>query len=71
MDDIKEYVYTFKDIDYQKYLDYAGLQIDLSKINTIRDSTYLIKRSFKITEKENANKLQLKIRNTLFSKNKL
>ena len=58
-------------MDYQKYLDYAGLQIDLSKINTIRDSTYLIKRSFKITEKENANKLQLKIRNTLFSKNKL
>lgn len=68
MDDIKEYVYTFKDIDYQKYLDYAGLQIDLSKINTIRDNNYLIKSSFKITEKENANKLQLKIRNTLFSK---
>jgi hypothetical protein len=66
MAEIKEYVDTVKEIDYQKYLDYAALQIDLSPVISGGDSEKLIKKNYKLSEKKEENKLQLDIRKSIF-----
>ncbi|WMI65234.1 hypothetical protein RBH94_14355 [Aestuariibaculum sp. YM273] len=67
-DDIKEYVYTVKDIDYQKYFDYAGLNIDLTPLSDASVKEELVKRVFTITEKEKITLLQRAIRDSVFIK---
>ncbi|MEN3324471.1 hypothetical protein VP395_12090 [Mariniflexile soesokkakense] len=69
MEGIKEYVYTTNEIDYQKFLNYAGLEIDLSPIKGEQNNV-LIKRVFNISEKKQASKIQMKIRNDIFLVNK-
>lgn len=66
MDEIKEYVDTVKEIDYQKYLDYAALQIDLSPVNPGTENEKWIKKNYKLSKKPEGNKLQLDIRKSLF-----
>jgi predicted metalloprotease with PDZ domain len=66
MEEIKEYVYTVKEIDYQKYLNYAALQIDLSPIDLDNKNEKIIKRSYKLSTKTETNKLQLDIRKSIF-----
>lgn len=62
LDEIKDYVETVAQIDYQKYLDYAGLKIDLSELES---DSKLLKRSFKIMEMAKPDKKQLAIRKSL------
>jgi len=50
-----EYVYTTKDIEYSKYLSYAGLKITEDK------DTSTGRRKFTITRQDNLNSLQLSI----------
>lgn len=64
--EIKSYVDTVNEIDYQKYLKYAGLQVDLSPINTNAQKKNLVERSFEIKELPGASGLQLEIRKSLF-----
>ena len=66
LEEIKSYVETVNEIDYQKYLKYAGLQIDLSPINTSAKKENLIERSFEIKELPEASGLQLEIRKSIF-----
>lgn len=67
VNDIKDYVYTVKEINYQKYLNYAGLKIDLTSIKeATKTNDYLIERSYKITENPNTNQLQSEIRKSIF-----
>ena len=66
LSEIREYVDTVKDIDYQKYLNYAGLQIDLSPIDSNQDKGKVIKRLYTLSEKPAENKLQLEIRKSIF-----
>ncbi len=66
MDEIKEYVDTVKEIDYQKYLDYAALQIDLSPVNPGTENEKWIKKNYKLSKKPEGNKLQLDIRKSIF-----
>lgn len=66
LEEIKSYVETVKEVDYQKYLKYAGLQIDLSPINTSAKKENLIERSFEIKELPEASGLQLEIRKSIF-----
>lgn len=61
--ELKKYVETITAIDYQKYLNHAGLKIDL---NQIESDTDLIKRSYSISEKEKVTKEQAEIRKSLF-----
>jgi len=63
--EIKTYVDTVNEIDYQKYLKYAGLQIDLSPINSNTKNNNLIERSFEIKELSEASELQLEIRKSI------
>jgi predicted metalloprotease with PDZ domain len=63
---IKEYVDTVKEIDYAKYLDYAGLQIDLSPIALKDESNNFIPKNYTISPKIQASKLQLEIRQSIF-----
>lgn len=67
MEDIKEYVYSVKEIDYQKYLDYAALQVDMPIMDADTNNSTSKKRAYRITEKGVANKLQSKIRTGIFS----
>lgn len=64
--EIRSYVETVNEIDYQKYLKYAGLQIDLSPVNTAVKKEDLIERSFEIKELSEASGLQLEIRKSIF-----
>ncbi|MEL1253561.1 hypothetical protein AAEO57_07240 [Flavobacterium sp. DGU38] len=64
--EIKDYVNTTTEIDYPKYLNYAGLQIDLSPINTSANKENVIERSFEIKELPEASGLQLQIRKSIF-----
>lgn len=63
--EIKTYVDTVNEIDYQKYLKYAGLQIDLSPINSNAKNNNPIERSFEIKELSEASELQLEIRKSI------
>lgn len=66
LDEIKSYVETVNEIDYQKYLKYAGLQVDLSPINTNAKKENVIERSFEFKELPEASGLQLEIRKSIF-----
>ncbi|MFA6127900.1 MAG: hypothetical protein WC699_11385 [Bacteroidales bacterium] len=58
-----DYVYTTREIDYQKYLGYAGLNIDLTPqepVITHLDKS-INKRTFKISVMENPGPLQKKV----------
>ncbi|MBO0321805.1 M61 family metallopeptidase [Muricauda sp. CAU 1633] len=69
LDEIRTYVDTVTPIDYQKYLEYAGLQIDLSSLEEQDKNSELVKRSYQISEKSIAAKKQLQIRNSVFRTN--
>lgn len=64
--EIKSYVDTVKVIEYQKYLKYAGLQIDLSPIHSDTKKENYNDRSFEIKTLPEASKLQLQIRKSIF-----
>jgi predicted metalloprotease with PDZ domain len=66
--EIKSYVETVNEIDYQKYLNYAGLQIDLSPIKASNEKENVIERSFEIKQSSGASPLQLEIRKSIFKK---
>lgn len=69
LNEIRTYVDTVEPIDYQKYLDYAGLQIDMSPLEEQDKNSELVKRSYQISEKSGATKQQLQIRNSLLRTN--
>ena len=56
-----EYVYTTKEIDYAKYLTYAGLKIDKQNIESKEKATT---QKFIITRIENPSPLQTAILNS-------
>jgi predicted metalloprotease with PDZ domain len=60
LEEIFSYAATVKDIDYPKYLAYAGLTIDLKPLSAQDDSTTgkVIRRSFKISEMKDQSPLQ-------------
>ncbi|CAD0008729.1 M61 family metallopeptidase [Flavobacterium salmonis] len=64
--EIKNYVDTTAEIDYPKYLKYAGLQIDLSPIKSSVKKDYFFERSFEIKKISEASELQLEIRKSIF-----
>lgn len=64
--EIKNYVETVNEIDYQKYLNYAGLKIDLSTIKASNEKENVIERSFEIKQSSEASPLQLEIRKSIF-----
>jgi len=66
LDEIKTDVNTVSEINYQKYFDYAGLQIDLSPIKSSTKNEGLIERSFEIKEFTEASPMQLEIRKSIF-----
>lgn len=68
LDELRRYVEKVSEIDYQKYLDYAGLKIDLSVIEEKDDEP--VKRSFQLSEVKNPTKVQASIRAGIFSTNK-
>lgn len=61
--DIFEYVNTTKEIDYNKYLTYAGLTINITPINTstANTATEITKRNFQIMPINKPDELQQKI----------
>jgi predicted metalloprotease with PDZ domain len=65
--EIREYVDTTKEIDYAKYLGYAGVDIDMTPL-TGQDNSPVIQRSWQMSFRDNANctPLQLAIRNAIF-----
>jgi len=66
LDEIKTYVNTVTEINYQKYFDYAGLQIDLDPMKSSAKNEGLIERSFEIKEFTAASPLQAEIRKSIF-----
>jgi predicted metalloprotease with PDZ domain len=66
LDEIKRYVTSTAEMDYQKYLDHAGLQIDLGPLEQGNNDGGLIKRKYALSKKNTANKLQKDIRKSLF-----
>lgn len=64
--EIKSYVDTVNEIDYEKYIKYAGLQINLNQINSDAKKGNLIERNFEIKELPEASSLQLQIRKSIF-----
>lgn len=66
LDEIKTYVNTVKAVDYQRYLKYAGLQIDLSPMKSAAGNDTLIERSFEIKELSETSPLQMEIRKSIF-----
>ncbi|MWB94123.1 peptidase M61 [Flavobacterium sp. GA093] len=66
LDEIKKYVNTVEEIDYQKYLKYGGLQIDLSPVTPGNIKNKVIEKDFTITALPDATKLQLEIRKSIF-----
>ncbi|MEW2922793.1 hypothetical protein AB1A65_15070 [Muricauda sp. ANG21] len=69
LDEIRTYVDTVAPIDYPKYLEYAGLQIDLGPLEDQEENSDLVKRSYQILEKQDATRKQLQIRNSVFRTN--
>lgn len=67
LDEIKTYVNTVNEIDYQKYLSYGGLQIDLTPVSTAEKNDKVTKRNYSISELPNATKEQLEIRKSIFN----
>ena len=65
--EIREYVDTTKEIDYLKYLGYAGIDVDMTPLPE-QDGGPVIKRSWKMSFRDNAKctPLQLAIRNAIF-----
>jgi len=65
--EIREYVDTTKEIDYVKYLDYAGVDIDMTPLAE-QDSSPVVQRSWQMSFRDNARctPLQLAIRNAIF-----
>lgn len=65
--EIREYVDTIKEIDYVKYLGYAGIDIDTTPLAE-QDVSSVIKRSWQMSFTDNAKctPLQLAIRNAIF-----
>jgi predicted metalloprotease with PDZ domain len=61
MSELFEYVYTTKELDYNKYLAYAGLKIDRQTVDSA-DKTKKLKLS--ISRMENPDSLQLVILNS-------
>ncbi|MEP6928896.1 MAG: hypothetical protein ABI850_02750 [Flavobacterium sp.] len=64
--EIKTYVDTVDEIDYQKYLKYAGLQIDLSPIKANAKKDNVMERNFEIKELSETSLLQSQIRKSIF-----
>jgi predicted metalloprotease with PDZ domain len=64
--EIKDYVNTTTEIDYPKYLKYAGLQIDLNQIKISVKKDHFIQRTFEIKPLSEASALQLEIRKSIF-----
>lgn len=62
---IFEYVTTTKEIDYNKYLDYAGLNMNITPINTetVNIVSEISKRNFQIVPANNPDELQKKFLN--------
>ena len=65
--EIREYVDTTKEIDYVKYLGYAGIEIDMTPF-TGQNSGPVVQRSWQMSFRDNAKctPLQLAIRNAIF-----
>ena len=65
--EIREYVDTTKEIDYVKYLDYAGIDIDMTPY-TGQEGRQVVQRSWQMSFRENTKctPLQLAIRNAIF-----
>jgi len=65
--EIREYTDTTCEIDYVKYLGYAGIDIDLTPMTEQGDSR-VVKRSWQMTFRDNSKctPLQLAIRNAIF-----
>ena len=63
LEEIFTYASTVKDIDYQKYLDYAGLKINLEPLplDKARKDGDFVKRSFKLSVNEKLSGLQKSI----------
>ncbi len=68
MPEIREYVDTVKEIDYKKYLDYAVLDINLNPTNLNVKNEKFIPRNYTISKKQEGNKLQLEIQNSILKK---
>ena len=66
LQEIQDYVDTVKDIDYQKYLDYAGLEIDMDQLEGQTEDSKPVKRSYRISEKKKSTKKQRQIRDAIF-----
>jgi len=67
LDEIKTYVNTTQEIDYQKYLQYGGLQIDMTPLKTEAKSDKFTEKNYTISELPKASKLQLEIRKSIFN----
>ncbi|WP_281233249.1 M61 family metallopeptidase [Flavobacterium gelatinilyticum] len=65
--EIKSYVETTAEIDYQKYARYAGLQIDLTPGKTFGTNKNLTEKSFELKELPKSTALQLEIRKSVFN----
>ena len=65
--EIREYVDTTKEIDYVKYLGYAGIDIDMTPLAE-QDGSPVIQRSWQMSFRDNSKctPLQLAIRNAIF-----
>jgi predicted metalloprotease with PDZ domain len=65
--EIRGYVDTTKEIDYAKYLGYAGIDIDLTPL-TGQDNSPVVQRSWQMSFRDSAKctPLQLAIRNDIF-----
>jgi len=67
LSEIKTYVNTVTEIDYQKYLKYGGLQIDLQPLETEQKSDKFVKKNYTISALPNATPLQLEIRKSIYN----
>lgn len=67
LDEIKNYVNTVAEIDYQKYLTYGGLQIDLTPLKSKHSSDKFTAKNYTISALPKATKLQLEIRKSIFN----
>ena len=65
--EIREYVDTVKEIDYVKYLGYAGIDVDMTPLAE-QDGSSIVQRSWELSFRDNAkcSSLQLAIRNAIF-----
>jgi predicted metalloprotease with PDZ domain len=61
LSDVFGYVNTVKDINYNKYLAYAGLNISVTQVNSTNTTDETARRSFNIFPVNNASKLETTI----------